>query len=51
MFIKSDYGYTPIAVYIAGSDGEDAIVAARDENLKLFVGLRYRKPLEESEEN
>lgn len=49
VFIKSDYGYTPIAVYIAGSDGEDAIVAARDENLKLFAGLRYRMPIEESE--
>ncbi len=49
VFIKTDYGYSPIAVYIAGSDGEDAIIAARDENLKLFAGLRYRMPIEEDD--
>ena len=48
--IKSDYGYTPIAVYIAGSDGEDAIIAARDEKLTLFAGLRYRMPIEEDDD-
>lgn len=48
--IKSDYGYTPIAVYIAGSDGEDAIVSARDEKLTLFNGLRYRMPIKREED-
>ncbi len=47
--IKSDYGYTPIAVYIAGSDGEEAVIAARDENLKLFSGLRYRMPVRQDD--
>ena len=48
--IKSDYGYTPIAVYIAGSDGEDAIISARDEKLTLFAGLRYRMPIEQDDD-
>lgn len=49
VFIKTDYGYAPIAVYIAGSDGEDAVIAARDEKLTLFAGLRYRMPIEEDD--
>ena len=50
VYIKSDYGYTPIAVYIAGSDGENAIISARDEKLTLFAGLRYRMPIEEDDD-
>ena len=50
VYIKSDYGYTPIAVYIAGSDGEDAVISARDEKLTLFSGLRYRMPIEEDDD-
>ena len=45
--IKSDYGYTPIAVYIAGSTEDEAVISARDENLKLFTGLRYRMPIKQ----
>ena len=45
VYIKTDYGYSPIAVYIAGSDGENAIISARDEKLTLFAGLRYRMPI------
>ena len=49
VFIKTDYGYSPIAVYIAGANEEDAIISARDEKLKLFSGLRYRMPIEEDD--
>lgn len=50
VFIKTDYGYTPIAVYIAASDGERAVISARDEKLTLFAGLRYRMPIEEDDD-
>ena len=49
VFIKTDYGYSPIAVYIAGSNEEEAVIAARDEKLTLFSGLRYRMPIEEDD--
>lgn len=50
VYIKTDYGYAPIAVYIAGSDGENAIISARDEKLTLFAGLRYRMPIKEDDD-
>lgn len=50
VYIKTDYGYSPIAVYIAGSDGENAIISARDEKLTLFAGLRYRMPIKEDDD-
>ena len=49
VFIKTDYGYSPIAVYIAGANEEDAIISARDEKLTLFSGLRYRLPIKEDD--
>lgn len=48
--IKTQYGYQAIPVYIAASDGEDVIVAAREEGLSLFAGLKYRMPIETEEE-
>ncbi len=50
IFVKStDGSYQKIAVYIAGSDGENAIISARDSNLTLFAGLKIRMPIEEEE--
>ena len=42
--IKTDKGYQPIAVYIAGSDGKNAIIWARDESVTLHEGVKYRTP-------
>lgn len=41
--------YQKVAVYIAGSDGDNAIVSARDSNISLFAGLKVRIPPEEKE--
>ncbi len=45
----TDGSYQKIAVYIAGSDGRNAIVSARDSHLSLFAGLKIRMPVEEEE--
>ncbi len=52
IYAKSTDGtYQKVAVYIAGSDGDDAIVSARDSHITLFAGLKVRMPIEEKEEN
>ena len=52
IFAKSTDGtYQKVAVYIAGSNGEDAIISARDSHITLFAGLKVRMPIEEKEEN
>jgi hypothetical protein len=52
IFAKStDGSYQKVAVYIAGSDGEDAIISARDSHITLFAGLKVRMPIEEKEED
>ena len=43
----TDGSYQKVAVYIAGSDGDNAIVSARDSNITLFAGLKVRIPPEE----
>ena len=43
----TDGTYQKVAVYIAGSDGDNAIVSARDSNISLFAGLKVRIPPEE----
>lgn len=51
IYVKSTDGtYQRIAVYIAGSDGNDAIVSARDSTITLFAGLKVRMPIEEEED-
>ena len=48
IFVKStDGSYQRIAVYIAGSDGKNAVVSARDSTITLFGGLKVRMPVEE----
>ena len=48
LYVKTtDGSFQKIAVYIAGSDGENAIVSARDGNISLFAGLKVRIPPEE----
>lgn len=48
LYVKTtDGSFQKIAVYIAGSDGKNAIVSARDSNISLFAGLKVRMPLEE----
>ena len=52
IYAKSTDGtYQKVAVYIAGSDGENAIVSARDSHITLFAGLKVRMPIEEEGEN
>ena len=52
LFVKTtDGSYQKIAVWIAGSDGRNAIVSARDGTISLFAGLKVRMPVEEKEEN
>ena len=52
IYVKStDGSYQRIAVYIAGSDGKNAIVSARDSTITLFAGLKVRMPIEEKEED
>ncbi len=51
IFVKStDGSYQKIAVYIAGSDGDNAVVSARDSTITLFEGLKVRMPIEEKDE-
>ena len=51
IYVKStDGSYQRIAVYIAGSDGKNAIVSARDSTITLFAGLKIRMPEEEDDE-
>lgn len=48
LYVKTtDGSFQKVAVYIAGSDGENAIVSARDSNITLFAGLKVRIPPEE----
>ena len=48
IYVKAtDGSYQKIAVYIAGSDGKNAVVSARDSNIALFAGLKIRIPPEE----
>ncbi len=50
LFVKTtDGSYQKIAVWIAGSDGKNAIVSARDSTISLFAGLKIRMPIEEEE--
>lgn len=50
IFVKStDGSYQKIAVYIAGSDGKNAVVSARDSTITLFSGLKVRMPIEEED--
>ena len=52
IYVKStDGSYQKIAVYIAGSDGSNAVVSARDSTITLFQGLKVRMPIEEKEED
>ena len=52
IYAKSTDGtYQKVAVYIAGSDDENAIVSARDGHITLFAGLKVRMPVEDKEEN
>lgn len=52
IYAKSTDGtYQKVAVYIAGSDGEDAIISARDSHITLFAGLKVRMPIEEKEDD
>lgn len=48
LYVKTtDGSFQKVAVYIAGSDGKNAIVSARDSNISLFAGLKIRIPPEE----
>ncbi len=48
IFVKAtDGSFQKIAVYIAGSDGENAVVSARDSTITLFQGLKVRIPPEQ----
>ena len=50
IYVKSTDGtYQKVAVYIAGSDDENAIISARDGHITLFAGLKVRMPIEEDE--
>ena len=52
IYAKSTDGtFQKVAVYVAGSDGDNAIISARDSNITLFAGLKVRIPVEEEEEN
>lgn len=52
VYVKStDGSYQRIAVYIAGSDGENAIISARDSTITLFQGLKVRIPPEQEDED
>ncbi len=44
---STDGSFQMVAVYIAGSDGKNAIVSARDSHISLFAGLKVRIPPEE----
>ncbi len=51
VYVKAtDGSYQSIAVYIAGSDGENAIISARDSTITLFQGLKVRIPPDEEDE-
>ncbi|MBQ6078087.1 MAG: hypothetical protein IJK88_08295 [Clostridia bacterium] len=51
IYVKAtDGSYQKIAVYIAGSDGENAIVSARDSTITLFAGLKVRIPPEQEDD-
>ena len=51
IYVKAtDGSYQKIAVYIAGSDGENAIVSARDSTTTLFAGLKVRIPPEQEDD-
>lgn len=50
LYVKTtDGSFQKVAVYIAGSDGKNAIVSARDSHLSLFAGLKIRMPVEEED--
>lgn len=50
IYAKSTDGtYQRVAVYIAGSDDESAIISARDNHITLFAGLKVRMPIEEDD--
>ena len=50
IFVKAtDGSFQQIAVYIAGSDGRNAIVSARDSTITLFSGLKVRVPPEKED--
>ena len=50
IYVKAtDGSFQRIAVYIAGSDGENAIVSARDSTITLFKGLKVRVPPEKED--
>ncbi len=52
IYAKSTDGtYQKVAVYIAGSNDDYAIVSARDSHITLFAGLKVRMPIEEEDEN
>ena len=51
IYVKAtDGSFQRIAVYIAGSDGENAIVSARDSTITLFAGLKIRIPPEQEDD-
>ena len=51
LYVKAtDGSFQRIAVYIAGSDGENAIVSARDSTITLFQGLKVRIPPEKEDD-
>lgn len=51
IFAKSTDGtFQKVAVYIAGSDEESAIISARDSHITLFAGLKVRMPIEEEDD-
>ncbi len=48
LYVKTtDGSFQKVAVYIAGSDGKNVIVSARDSSISLFAGLKIRIPPEE----
>ncbi len=50
IYVKAtDGSFQRIAVYIAGSDGENAVVSARDSTITLFAGLKVRIPPEKED--
>ena len=52
IYAKSTDGtYQKIAVYIAGSNGDEAIISARDSHITLFAGLKVRMPIEEEDKS
>ena len=51
IYVKStDGSYQRIAIYIAGSDGKNAVISARDSTITLFAGLKVRMPAEEDDD-